>query len=75
MAEETNNTPISEGPPTDQESEAFSILPVEEQVTALQEHLQKARQEANQNLDAAQRAQAGAGQLSEAHRRRTDIAG
>ena len=68
MAEETNNTPISEGPPTDQESEAFSILPVEEQVTALQEHLQKARQEANQNLDAAQRAQAELANF----RRRTD---
>jgi len=68
MAEETNNTPVSEETPADQESEDFSNLPVEDQVTALQEHLQEARQEAGQNLDMAQRAQAELANF----RRRTD---
>ena len=68
MAEETNNTPISESLTPDRESEDLSTLPVEEQVTALQEHLQETRQEANQNLDAAQRAQAELANF----RRRTD---
>ena len=64
MDDETNNTPISESPPPDQEPEDISNLPVEEQVIALQEHLLEARQEAAQNLDSALRAR----QLVSLHR-------
>lgn len=72
MADEINNTPLSESPLPDQEPEQesgdISNLPVEERVIALQEHLQEARQEASQNLDTAQRAQAELANF----RRRTD---
>lgn len=83
MNEETNDTPISESPPPDQgpigqgtpgqeppdqEPVGLSSLPVEEQVVALREHLEEARQEAAQNWDSTLRAQAELANF----RRRTD---
>ena len=73
MDDETNDTPISESPPPDQEPPNqepadISNLPMEEQVMALQKHLQEAQQEAAQNWESALRAQAELANF----RRRTD---
>ena len=58
MPEETNSAPSTGDLPLEQQGEQFLNQTLEEQVSALRQSLQEAREEAGQNLDSAQRAHA-----------------